>query len=98
MSKSLSFCTWGVSFLFSINGRVGEHHRAVPQQAGIGSQPQRIEESISRSTNGQAFVVGVDKPSGAFVGDDLLLGVGSQFASGSDPAPLTTKHGHRSHQ
>lgn len=88
----------GVSFLFSINDRPGEHHRAVPQQAGMGSQPQRIEESIGSSTNGQASVVGADKPSGGLVDDDLLLGIGSQFDSGSDPAPLTTKHGHRSHQ
>lgn len=88
----------GVSFLFSVNDRPGEHHRAVPQQAGTGSQPQRIKESTGRSTNGQVSVVGADKPSGGLVDDHLLLGIGSQFASGSNPAPLTTKHGHQGHQ
>lgn len=68
------------------------------QQAVMGSQLQRIEESLGRTTNGQATMVAADRPQRGFVGDDLLLGVGSQFASGSDPAPLTTKHGHRGHQ
>ncbi|KAG6356961.1 hypothetical protein INS49_014836 [Diaporthe citri] len=57
------------------------------QQAAMDSQLQRIDDSLGRSIKDQTTVSG----------DDILLGIGSQFDSGSDPAPLTTEHGHGGH-
>ncbi|KAI7776556.1 hypothetical protein LA080_004814 [Diaporthe eres] len=58
------------------------------------SQLQRMDESLGRSTNGQISVSGADRPRWGLGGDDVLLGVGSQFDSRSGPASSTTEHGY----
>lgn len=57
------------------------------QQAVIGSQLQRIDEFLKRTSNGHTPAVCADSLGRRPVNDDLLQGIGSQFNDVSGPNP-----------
>lgn len=44
-------------------------------------------QSLAGGSNGQAYTAGADRPPQGLVADELLLGVGSQFANGARRGP-----------
>lgn len=62
------------------------------QQAVIGSQLQRIDECLIRTSDGHIPTVGAGPAGSGLVDNDLLQGIGSQFDGVS--APNSKSHGH----
>lgn len=66
--------------------------RVQRQQAVIGSQLQRIDECLNRTSDGDMSAIGSGRDGSGLVDNDLLRGIGSQFDGVS--GPNSKSHGH----